>query len=360
MTTNFKSILNAIWKIGVGIIALVVLCFAGILSYIWYDKTHGRAYSEDHNLSRTIEVLTFENDRARVKDLKTGRYVTPTLKWVAEQPPRDSLTVYCDVHGNRGYINCNTGKIAIPAEKAQYRRAWYFSEGVAFVILHDSDSLSIIDHSGRIIARNVALYEYGEAFIFNGGVCVAGENGLYGMLAKDGTWAVEPKYSKIDIPNAVGYRIAVDEEGYWLFDSDLNLVFDEPYDNMDYAFGCDPGTGSLYISKNHVKQLVNYDGTVVEPFVVDLTNDLMYMTRFNEIDPNEYGISLDVMEYQVDDWCGLMDRHTGKIITPAIYNDFEMLSEDLIRAELGSGSESVILDKSSRTVTQACCNSRSQ
>lgn len=43
-------------------------------------------------------------------------------------------------------------------------------------------------------------------------------------------------------------------------------------------------------------------------------------------------------------------RHTGKIITPAIYNDFEMLSEDLIRAELGSGSESVILDKSSRVV----------
>lgn len=50
----------------------------------------------------------------------------------------------------------------------------------------------------------------------------------------------------------------------------------------------------------------------------------------------------------------MMNRHTGKAITPAIYNDIDMISKDLIKAELGNryDSESVILDKSGRVVKQ--------
>ena len=354
MNSNNKSLLNAIWKIGVGIIGLIALGITVTIVCILYQENYGRCYYNDHNLSKYIKVVHYENDLARVKDLASGRYITPKLKWVAATPLRDSITVYCDRHDRRGFIDCNTGKIIIPAERAKYRRAWQFSDGLAFVVLPDSDSLSVIDHDGKVVFPNVALFTPGYDYIFVDGVCTIGKDGKYGLLAKDGTWAVEQKYDVIGSPNKSGYRIALDEEGYWLFDTDLNLVFDRPYDKMKYADGCENGHGDLFVTRNHVKQLVNYDGTVVEPFVVDITYSLKYMTRFNEIDPDEYEIDPDLLAYEVDGWTGLMNRHTGKAITPAIYNNIDMISKDLIKAELGNryDSESVILDKSGRVVKQ--------
>lgn len=45
-----------------------------------------------------------------------------------------------------------------------------------------------------------------------------------------------------------------------------------------------------------------------------------------------------------------LDARTGKVITPAKYWSFEMISKDLISAELGYGEEGVILDKRGRVV----------
>ena len=42
----------------------------------------------------------------------------------------------------------------------------------------------------------------------------------------------------------------------------------------------------------------------------------------------------DVLVYMVDGWEGLMDARTGRIVTPAIYWNFEMASKDLLRAWL--------------------------
>ena len=58
----------------------------------------------------------------------------------------------------------------------------------------------------------------------------------------------------------------------------------------------------------------------------------------------------DVLVYMVDGLEGLMDARTGRIITPAIYWNFEMVSKDLLRAKLGYGDESVILDKTGKVI----------
>lgn len=354
MNTHLKSILNATWKVGLGLFGLAALIIGILIAILWYDDTYGRAYWKDKTLSKDIKVHGYGNDRARVWDRKTAKYLTPKLRWVSGRPDRDSITVYCDVKGNRGYINCNTGAIVIPAEKAAYRHAWQFSEGRAFVVLHDDDSLSVIDYSGKIIVRNVAPFYNGYDYVFEDGLCELRINGKEGLLALDGTWAVEPMYYTIETPNTDGYRLARNEDGHWLFDANLKLVFPEPYDYLAYALGRTEGTGDLYRTKDHVKQLVNYDGSVVEPFVIDGTYNLKYMVSYNEDTADEYALDPDLVVYRVDDWEGLMNKHTGRVITPAIYTDFTMISKELIKAELSYNynDEAAVMDRSGRVVKQ--------
>ena len=47
-----------------------------------------------------------------------------------------------------------------------------------------------------------------------------------------------------------------------------------------------------------------------------------------------------------------MDARTGKALTPAIYWSFEVISKDLIQANLGYSEESVVLDRRGRLVKQ--------
>lgn len=354
MNATLKSVLNVTWKVGIGLFGIAALIVGILIFDVWYDNSYGRNYSCDKNLSKGIAVHSYNGNRARVWNRRTNSYVTPKLRWVSGTPLRDSLTVYCDVDGNRGYINCNTGAIVIPAEKARYRRAWQFSEGLAFVVLQDEENVSVIDHAGNVIARNVAPYDSWYDYIFVDGVCQVRVDDRVGLLAKDGSWAVEPKYYEIECPNTSGYRIARNEWGYWLYTPDLKLAFPEPYDRLSFASGRDEGTGTLFRTRNHVKQLVHYDGSVVEPFVIDGTYNLKYMTRYNECCEDEYALDPDLVVYQVDGWEGLMNKHTGRIVTPATYTDFKMISKELIKAQLGLGfdDESVVLDRNGRIVKQ--------
>lgn len=355
MNTKLKCALNATWKVGLGLIGLTALGMGLMIASVWYDKTFGRDSYCDRILSQNIVVEAYNNNRMRVKDIKTGKYTTPKVRWVSGAPERDSITVYCDKDGYRGYLNCNTGRITLDAGKMRFRRAWQFSEGRAFVVLdNDKESLSLIDYNGNVIARDIATYVHGYDYVFVNGVCRLYVDGRFGLLSLDGTWAVEPTYYDIGFPNTFGYRIACDEEGYWILDTHLNRTFSEPYDKMDFAIGREEGAGTLYRTKNHVKQLVNYDGSVVEPFVIDGTYNLKYMVRYNEDAEDEYVLDPDLVVYQVDGWEGLMNKHTGRIITPAAYTDFEMISKELIKAVLGYdyNDESVVMDRNGRIVKQ--------
>lgn len=354
MKTTLKKILNLIWKVGLGLLGLTAACIGILDATVWHENRYGSAMWKDHALSKDIVVKGFNDNTVRVWSNKSASYTTPKLRWVSSRPERDSVTVYSDrVSGYRGYINCNTGRITLPADKMGFRRAWHFSEGRAFVVLNHEDRLSIIDYDGNIISHGIAPYEEGYDHVFIDGYCLlAADNGKYGLLAKDGSWAMEPNYSDIRCPNADGYRIAINNEGFWLFDKSLNKVFENPYDDIDYAIGRDEGT--LYLSHNHTKQLVNYDGTVVEPFVIDGTYELRYMTRYQPDQSDEYEIVPDIVAYRVGRWEGLMDKRSGKTITGADYTDFTMISKDLIRAELCLSYEdqSIVLDKRGNVVRQ--------
>ena len=146
--------------------------------------------------------------------------------------------------------------------------------------------------------------------------------------------------------------IVRDEDGYWLIDKNYNLVFSEPYEMIDFTCGRED-TG-LYLTRNHVKVMATYEGKVVEPFVIDGTYDLQYKTNYNDDETYDYALDPDLVVYIVNGWEGLMDKHSGKVLTPAYYTDFTMISKNLIHAELDKGYDDngVVMDRRGNVIRQ--------
>lgn len=346
MKINFKSILNTTWKVGLGLIGAGVAVFCIILSIVLCKVHYGRDVWRDRALSSEVIVRAFENNTVRIWNKASKHYTTRKIRWVSGEPCEgDSLTVYCDKEGKRGYVNVKTGEIVIPA---QYNKAWNFSEGLAAVLGGDG-CIGFIDKDNQKVIDYIIPYEKGVDYVFKDGYCsairyeeVGGHCALY---RKDGSLALDWSHTFIDEPNN-GYRIVGNDEGYWLLDENLNKVFPDIYDGVSYANDCE----GVYLTKNFRKQLLSYDGKVIEPFVIDSTYRLEYEEINEDGDAHVRVMLEDVLVYRVDAREGLMDSRTGRIITPACYWDFEMASKNLIRAKLGYGEASVILDKNGRVI----------
>lgn len=348
MNTTFKSILNTTWKVGLGLFGLAALAIGILIFSVWYEETRGRDYWNDTTLSANVKVEAYNNSTVRVWSKKEARYTTGKLRWVSGTPERDSLTVFCDKDGKRGYLNVNTGEIVIPA---QYSKAWQFSEGLG-AVLGANNKIGFIDSDNHLVISYEIPYVKGFDYIFKDGSCVVKSWDIdcwrYAVYGKDGyqilTWA----YTLIDDPDENGYRVVANEDGAWLYDRYFNKVLPDCYDDVELARGRD----GVYVTKNHVKQFLDFDGTVIEPFVIDNTYRLQYMTKYNDEGADEYELVPETIVYQVNDWEGLMDARTGKVLTPAIYWRFEMASKDLIRAMLSYSDESVVMDRRGHIVKQ--------
>ncbi len=348
MNITIKRILNLTWKVGLGLIGLAAIVISILVAIVWYEEKYGRDYWSDFTLSENVTVEAYNNNTVRIWNKKEVRYTTKKLRWVSGTPERDSLTVFCDKEGKRGYLNVNTGEIVIPA---QYSKAWQFSEGLG-AVLGANNKIGFIDSRNRPVIQNEIPYVKGFDYIFKDGSCVVKiweiDRWRYAVYAKDGhqilTWA----YTRVDEPDYRGYRIVANEDGAWLYDRYFNKVLPDTYDAVELARGRD----GVYVTKNHIKQLLTFDGTVIEPFVIDNTYRLKYMTKYHDDEADEYELVPEIIVYQVNNWEGLMDTRTGKVLTPAKYWHFEMASKDLIRAELGYGDESVVMDRRGHIVNQ--------
>lgn len=341
MSTTIKHILSLTWKVGMGLFGLGAVIIGILVADVWYSETRGRDYCNDTTLSKDVVVEAYNNNTVRVKNKRTGKYTTSKLRWVSGTPERDTLTVFCDKDGKRGFLNIKNGEIVIPA---QYSKAWQFSEGLA-AVLGDDDRIGFIDTNNHLVIAHEIPFEKGFDYIFKDGSCVVKfweiDKYRYAVYGKDGqqffTWA----YTRIDEPNEQGYRVVANEDGAWLYDRYFNKVLPDTYDNMELA----RGNEGVYATRDHIKRLLSFDGTVLEPFVVDQTYTLKYMTKFNAEDADDYELVPDILVYQVDNWEGILDARTGKPLTPAKYWSMEMASKDLILAKLGYSDESVLMDR---------------
>ena len=345
MHINLKSLLNTTWKVGLSLLGAGAAVFAVILTIAYCDGRYGRASRRDRTLSKNVAVHAYQDNTVRIWNKETKHYTTKRIRWVSGNPCEgDSIVVYCDKQGQRGYVNINTGEIVIPA---QYSKAWNFSEGVAAVLGTDN-CVGFIDKDNRMVIDYIIPFEGGYDYVFKDGLCKVAYyidgRGSSALYRKDGSLALDWSHRCIGDPNELGYRIVCTAEGSCLVDSTFRNVLPGLYEHVEFA------PGGVIVTKDHTKQLMDFDGTVIEPFLVDDTRCLDYLVKVEFADPSEYKLDTEIMVYSVAGREGLLDARTGKAITPALYFDIEMISKDLIKAELGYDTESVIMDRKGRII----------
>lgn len=351
MKLNLKNVLNTTWKMGVCLIGALSLVILVRFAKIEYHYHFGRAYTNDMTLSSDVVVRAYMNSRYRVYNKKTGHYTTPKLRWVSGTPKRDSLTVFCDMNGYRGFLNVNTGEIVIPA---QYGKAWVFSEGLA-AVEYDKKKLGFINHDNEMVIEDVAHESGFFDYVFKDGFCTVMiwddniDERIYSVYSSK-TLGKVGEYHYIKQLERSSYMIARSDKGYWLLDSVYESVFDEPFDYMEEVNAAE----GVFATRNYVKQYYDLEGTLLEPFVIDGIERLNYATGLTEVS-SEYDQDVvlefepELVAYRVNDDYGLMNAITGKIITPAKYGEIYMISKNLLRAELNyCNSESVLLDRNGK------------
>lgn len=300
-------------------------------------------------------VRAYNNGKVRVYNKSTKQFTTPKLKWVSGTPKRDSLTVYCDRNGYRGFLNVNTGEIEIPA---QYGKAWVFSEGLA-AVEYDKKKLGFINHDNEMVIEDVPHESGYFDYVFKDGFCTVmiwddkTDERIYTVYSSKKLSKVGEYYYLHDVNNGE-YTIACNDEGYWLLDSEYESVFDEPYDHMEEVYDGD----GVFATRNFVKQHFDYGGTLLERFVIDGIERLKYAIGLTEAHPEYdqddiFEFESELVAYRVNDNYGLMNAHTGKIITPAKYGEIYMISKELLRAEVSyCNNESVLLDRSGKEISE--------
>lgn len=339
---KFRKPFNFCWKAGLAIFAIVFVIQIGE-ELVDTCKDHlglTHYYWGDEDLGKNIEIRHFSNNLAATYNKLTDERLSPKVRWISCVPERDSLTVFCDKEGKRGYLNVNTGKVVIPG---QYKHAWHFSEGLAAVV-GDNGKVGFINYENELVIPMELDYVQDYDYLFIRDHCIIrdGESGKYGVIDRSGMLVVPFDYTDIfEASESDDTWYARKDGKCGLLGADMNIIFDAEYDNID---ACVAGDVAYLTSVGH-KQLVAFDGEVIEPFVIDETWPMAYIIKWNQSDSDEYELHPYLVEYSIGYLRkGVLDSRTGRVVIPALYTEISMISKDLISADLGYGDECVIFN----------------
>ena len=259
---------------------------------------------------------------------------------MSEASETDSLAVYA-LPGKRGYININTGHIIIDAEANDYHKAWVFSEGLAAVM--KDGKIGFINANNEIVipfqfdySNKCRMWDFG--YLFHDGYCImTNEDGDLGLIDTTGKWIVEPAYDEIWAPQEWGYRVIVNDEKYGILDSTCNIVYLVEYDNINIL------SDGFILNKDGRKWQVDLSGNIIQPFMYDGTYYLNYPVGYNENGDIQYAFAY-YLKYEVAGRYGIMNRITGEAITPAIYSDINMLSQEIFEVQDSESHDWYLID----------------
>lgn len=286
-----------------------ILCvfFVAILASIPKNEPILLRPSEDGLLMNDDLVAIKESDgNLTIKNTETGEVTAEKIKfdWTSSSP-NDSLGVFCS-KGKRGYYNSYTGKIVV---EAQYRRAWIFSEGLAAV--QKNGHIGFINRKGETVIPFHFPYHGNplSEFVFKDGHCVVADTtGKCGVIDREGKWLIKPLYDNISI-----------------------------YE--DHAI----------VSKAGIRMQVDYDGRVLNAFVLDAIEALTYTeqerfeNREGEIEYISKTIKTGLFAYRVGGRWGLMDSNCNRLTEP-LYSNIAAVDKNMFRATLLDRYSEVILN----------------
>lgn len=337
------------WIRGLFVVALISIPagFAALFAYAWYNNTYGRCHWRDYDLSKNLEVLGFRDGRYRVYNKSMSGYMTSKINWISGALEQDSLAVYALPH-RRGYINVHTGEIVIDALENDYGKAWIFSDGLAAVVRNGK--IGFINSRNEVVipfcfdySAKCRMTDFG--YVFHNGYCaMTNADGDLGLIDTAGKWVIEPSYDEIWAPDESGCRIVVKDYKYGVLGSDCDIICPVGYDQVEIL------SDGIVLTDCGKKWQVDFDGNLIRDFIFDGTYYLNYPVGYLDDGEIEYAFA-DYLKYEVAGRYGIMDRITGKPVTPALYEDINMLSAELFEAQDPESYDWHLLDVNGNVVS---------
>lgn len=267
----------------------------------------------------------------------------PKYSIISTVSENDSLAVY-EYFDKRGYINVNNNEVVISARKNDYEKAWLFSEGLAAVM--KDGKIGFINAANEVVIPfEFHCSSQYSCYKFKNGHCVvSNKDGQLGVIDTSGRWVLEPMFDEIKSPcKGNGYRVVVKNNIYGVYDSLWNVVYPTEYNRIHVLPDC------VFLAKEGKKWQVDLDGNIVQSFLYDGSESLMYPVGVDESGEVRYELS-DYVKYRVIERYGVMNRITGKIVIPAIYEDVNMLSKELFEVQCTRNHDWFMVDKNGNIV----------
>lgn len=270
-------------------------------------------------LFTTAKVLHARRiDRSDVERIGGRNY-----RWVVLPSDGDSLAVYKDMRGRRGYLNTHTGRRVI---QGPFRHAWVFSEGLAAVVGKDG-RMGFIGRDGSYVIPPAFDCDPDEVYLFRNGYCwIQDAAGRWGAIDRSGRWALEPQFDYVWDYADNAYIVREESRRYGLMGLDLDWLLPPEYDDLDI---CSESDSTAYVTRDHIKSLVSYRGEVIEPFVYDYITTLTY-----DVEGEDESVNAPYLKFGVHDRCGVLSAVSGKIILPPVFENIDMVSATLFSCTL--------------------------
>ena len=270
-------------------------------------------------------------------DTRLGQRTATGIHWICKSSDGDSLACFSS-HENhkRGYINCFTGEVVIPA---QYEKAWIFSEGLACVL--DKGELRFIDHKGQsAFDKKFPYTERIDAYCFHNGLCqMLGDNNRIGLIDRQGNWVTDPEYYEIHYDKA-GFWLVQDREwNYGMLDANGRMLLPVEYGNINIRHD----DSCIFVTRlDHLQQVLDFGCNVINPCNYIEIERINYMTGECDEAGDMKFVASNCLMYSTDEWYfGLMDAD-GNILTPPVYSSITAISASRFHCIGPKGS--VILD----------------
>lgn len=304
MTSIMESRYNICQSLTV--IFTMIACFTSVTSSCDSNSAEVITYDDGIVKNDALTVYLYEDGDVSVRDENTGQVTMKKVRieW-SQDSANDSLSVFCS-NGLRGFYNAYTGRIVIPAK---YRRAWVFSEGLAAV--QKDGNIGFLDHSGKVVIDFLFPYHGNPLtdFVFKNGVCVvANAEGKCGVIDKTGNWILPPKYSFVS-----AFR--------------------------DYAV----------VTADGLRKQVGYDGTVLNSFVLDDIEELVYYRQTSGGYDDRECHYTGYFAYRTGGRWGLMDSEMHRLTEP-LYSSISAINDKIFRATLLDDYSEIIINSKGETM----------
>lgn len=337
------------WRIIWSVLTICIVVATCIITHVWYQMEREELHRFGHK-QRISNQLTFVKPRYSTKpgiiqNFITGEVIAKDIDWIALPADEDSLIVYSK-DDKRGYINRFSGEIAIPAK---YSKAWVFSGGVAAVA--EGDSVYFIDHSGKAVNNKKFAYNpKNHGYVFHGDYCaMAVDDGLMGLIDRNGNWAVEPKYQWIisEANNFWRAREGDSQTGLWYALNDrAELVTEIGYPEITIS----EDFGIIATLPNHLQVSYGFDGTKSDKFLCRDLEKMYYDKDEWDEEGNKIIDATTLMRYRMSDGYEGLCTVDGDIITEPIYWEIAPITKETYLCKYKDASAGVIVNSKGEIV----------